>query len=224
MVTNFEIKDSFDYLNKKIENDEYEVEDFLGFYHENCMDTMVLLFLEEKGCELYGKSLVEIQEVGLGFLEEIMQLEDITRCVKLLTEFALKRDETKVLSYVQRLKLIGDDQYKPYFTCAKLNLAKNTFQCITTPMTGIDEFKGELNRILGESKYIENNVELYTSFSSREREVISMVCLGKPVKVIAEELCLSPHTIDKHKKNIFKKGQFTSNVQLIEFALNFNLI
>ncbi len=224
MIDKNNVENSLSYLSHKIKDNQYQVADFLGFYHENCLSTITLLFLEEKGCKMYGKSLEEIQKIGPEFLMEIMHPEDIERCVTQLTEFALRQDENEVLTYIQRLRLVDNEDYKPYFTCAKLNLSKNIFQCITTPMTGVNEFKGEINHILEKSTYIDNHVTLYTSFSSREREVITLVCKGKTVKEIANQLFLSPHTIEKHKKNIYKKSKFNSNAELIEFALNFNLI
>lgn len=199
-----------------------EVDNFLGFYHENDKDTINLLYLEEKGCQLYGKTLEEIQQAGPEFLKEIMHPEDLERCVNLLLKFAAQNDETKTLTYFQRLYSHG--AYNVYFTCVKLNNSRNIFQSITTPITQVDDFKEEVNKLLDSSSYIEQHIGIYTSFSKREREIIQLVCQGLEVKEIAEQLFLSPHTVTKHKKNIYKKGNFSSNAELIQFALNFNLV
>lgn len=208
----------------RLRNLEVETEDFLGFYHENDKDTINLLYLEEKGCQLYGKTLEEIQEAGVEFLLDIMHPEDVQRCLPKLLEFAAQNDETKTLTYFQRLQLQGSKEYKVYFTCVKLNNSRNIFQSITSPITQVDDFKEEVNKLLDSSGYIEQHIGIYTSFSKREREIIQLVCQGLEVKEIAEQLFLSPHTITKHKKNIYKKGDFSSNAELIQFALNFNLV
>jgi len=199
-------------------------EDFLGFYHENDKDTINLLYLEEKGCQLYGKTLEEIQEAGAEFLLDIMHPEDIQRCLPQLHEFAAENDESKTLSYFQRLRLKGQTEYQVYFTCVKLNKKRNIFQSITCPITQVDDFTEEVNNLLDSASYIEKHISIYTSFSKREREIIQLVCQGLEVKEIAEKIFLSPHTITKHKKNIYKKGGFSSNAELIQFALNFNLV
>ncbi|WP_010177322.1 LuxR C-terminal-related transcriptional regulator [Aquimarina agarilytica] len=212
-------------LKEKISNQGTDsLEDFLGFYHENDINTIELLYLEEKGCEIYGKTLEEIRALGPAFLAEIMHPEDIERCVNLLTEFAKKGSEEETLIYNQRLKMVGDEDYKTYFTCVKADFTKSVFQAVTTAMTQIDDFYLEVNTVLESSKYIEENVSFYTSFSKREKEIIKWVCNGKNVNEIADILFLSHHTVIKHKKNIYKKAGFDSKIQLIEFALNFNLI
>ena len=206
-----------------LEENEKATEDFLGFYHENDKETIHLLYLEEKGCQLYGRTLEEIQEAGAEFLADIMHPEDIPRCVNLLLDFATQNDENKTLSYFQRLRLQGQTDYQVYFTCVKLNNKRGVFQSITCPITQVDDFKEEVNILLDSSSYIEEHLSLYKAFSKREKEVIQLVCQGFEVKEIADKLFLSPHTITKHKKNIYKKSGFASNVELIQFALNFNL-
>jgi DNA-binding CsgD family transcriptional regulator len=206
-----------------LEGDKGGIEDFLGFYHENDKETIHLLYLEEKGCQMYGKTLKEIQEAGAEFLADIMHPEDLSRCIHLLLEFAAQNDESKTLSYFQRLRLKGETEYQVYFTCVRLNNERKIFQSITCPITQVDEFKEEVNKLFDSSSYIEEHLPLYKAFSKREKEVIQLVCQGLEVKQIAEKLFLSPHTITKHKKNIYKKSGFSSNAELIQFALNFNL-
>ncbi|WP_375562820.1 LuxR C-terminal-related transcriptional regulator [Bernardetia sp. OM2101] len=208
---------------KNIDEVKTGTEDFLGFYHENDKDTINLLYLEEKGCQMYGKTLKEIQEAGAEFLTDIMHPEDLKRCVNLLLKFAAQNDESKTFSYFQRLRLKGQTEYQVYFTCVKLNKKRNIFQSITCPITQVDDFKEEVNTLFDSSSYIEKKLSLYKEFSKREKEVIQLVCQGLEVKEIAEKLFLSPHTITKHKKNIYKKSGFSSSAELIQFALSFNL-
>jgi len=218
------ITPSITVLKNRIIKSDDEPENFLGFYHENSIETIELLFLEDKGCKIYGKTMEEIREAGAEFLAEIMHPDDIPRCINLLFEFAAKKNESEILTYSQRLKMLGEKEYATYFTCAKINIEKGVFQCVTTPMTNINEFYSEVNTILESSAYLETHLELYTSFSKREREVIEWVCKGLNVYEIAEKLFLSHHTIIKHKKNIYKKSKFDNKIKLIEFALNFNII
>lgn len=217
---------SLDFLEKRIQNDNHAEEDFLGFYHENCADTLALLFLEEKACQLHGvkmKDIVGVQN-SPNFLPQIMHPDDVERCDRGLLNFAAKKDETTRHSYIQRLRLLHSDTYKIYFTCARLNLARNRFQCVTICLSDQFDFSQEARNLLDASEYIDQHIEIYTRLSSREREIISWVCAGKSVPEIAESLFLSQHTIEKHKKNIFSKGAFRSNSELIEFALHFNLV
>jgi len=200
------------------------VDDFLGFYHENDLETIELVSLEKKGCDMYGKSLEEIRKAGPEFLAEIMHPDDIEPCISKLIAFKLEDNEGKTLTYVQRLKMTFSNEYKPYFTCVRINRERGVFQSVTTPMTQIDSVKEEVMKALDDAAQFEEYMSVYTELSKREREIIGKVCLGYDVKTIADQLFLSPHTVEKHKKNIVKKSGFQSNAELMRFGLFFNLI
>jgi DNA-binding CsgD family transcriptional regulator len=224
MNTDFFIEQSVSVLDQKLRNREYTDDNYLGFYHENRQEDAQLVFLEEKGCATYGKTLSEIQAAGLAFLQEIMHPDDIERCVILLQQFAQKKNEKEYLSYFQRLRLLKSKEYKLYLTCVRLDNEQNLFKCITCPITEMVDFSQEVNRILDINPYIEQNQRTFDLLSEREKEVIHWVCKGLNVTQIGEKLFLSPHTIEKHKKNIYKKANFNSNAELIQFALNFNIV
>lgn len=201
-------------------------EDYLGFYHENCMESLALLFLDEKACELHGVKMSEVvgAENSPGFLNEIMHPQDIERSDEALYGLVRQGDDQHRLTYFVRLKLLHNNEYKLYFTCARLNLERRRFQCLTTCLEDERDFSQEVKQLLSSSEYITRHVGIYSSLSPREREIITLVCQGKSTLEIAEELFRSRHTIEKHKKNIFRKTGFQSNSELIRFALCFNLI
>jgi DNA-binding NarL/FixJ family response regulator len=54
--------------------------------------------------------------------------------------------------------------------------------------------------------------------SKQEREILQQVAEGKPNRDIADELCLSPHTIKNHKANIMKKLGLKTTAALLRYA------
>jgi len=213
-----------EYLTQKMENSPIKTDTFLGFYHENDINTLAITFLEKKGCELFGTSLNTIQKAGANFIKDCVHPTDLPYCVNLLADFASQKNEHKILTYIQRVKTITSSEYIPFFTSVKLNLDKQVFCCVTLPLAGIDDFELEVTNLLEEANYINKSILLYNNFSKREKEVIALVCKGLSAKEIGNQLFLSPFTIEKHKKNIYKKGSFTNNAELIKFALSLNLI
>lgn len=65
-----------------------------------------------------------------------------------------------------------------------------------------------------ESK-IKNSTNCY-NLTNREIEIIALLCEGKTNKVIAEELFLSEFTVETHRKNIIKKTNCKSLLDLNE--------
>lgn len=55
--------------------------------------------------------------------------------------------------------------------------------------------------------------------STREQQVLSLIAQGKPTDDIANQLYVSVHTINSHRKNLMKKLNFQSPVELIVYAV-----
>jgi DNA-binding NarL/FixJ family response regulator len=64
----------------------------------------------------------------------------------------------------------------------------------------------------------------FDKLSQREREVFILLAEGKSIKVIADELYISPKTVESHKYNIMEKLQATSVVDLTKIAIRKKLI
>jgi DNA-binding NarL/FixJ family response regulator len=60
--------------------------------------------------------------------------------------------------------------------------------------------------------------------SSREREVMKLLCEGKKNREIAKLLHVSPRTVDTHRANIMKKLCVGSNAELVQIALREGII
>lgn len=63
-----------------------------------------------------------------------------------------------------------------------------------------------------------------TNLTKREFEVLELITKGKSTAQIAEELHLSVHTINSHRKNILKKLNLSSPAELIVHALESGLV
>ena len=59
----------------------------------------------------------------------------------------------------------------------------------------------------------------YDMFTKREREILKCIVEGKMSKTIADELCLSLHTVNTHRKNILAKAEVKTPVDLIAKAI-----
>lgn len=66
-----------------------------------------------------------------------------------------------------------------------------------------------------------NDFEL---LSLREREVFQLLAEGKSSKAIANQLCISPKTVESHKYNIMAKLDIQSMTDLIKIAIRKKII
>ncbi|MDR2292607.1 MAG: response regulator transcription factor [Prevotellaceae bacterium] len=79
----------------------------------------------------------------------------------------------------------------------------------------VEQIKEKVNSLITPSESAANN----ESLTSREKEIIVCVIQGMTNKQIADELCLSTHTVISHRRNITSKLQIHSTAGLTIFAI-----
>lgn len=83
---------------------------------------------------------------------------------------------------------------------------------------------GDILDVLAQPKDEEKNIKSYEVLSTREIEVLEWVVKGLTTSQIADQLNVSTHTINSHRKNMLKKLELTSPVELIVYAVKSGLI
>jgi DNA-binding NarL/FixJ family response regulator len=94
-------------------------------------------------------------------------------------------------------------------------------------LTAIDKvFKGDsyISLAISESllmswKLEELNVERRT-LTEREKEVLKLIAEGKSSKAIGEKLCISVHTVDRHRANLMAKLNMNKVADLVKHAIS----
>lgn len=69
-----------------------------------------------------------------------------------------------------------------------------------------------------------NTKDGFEDLSLREREVFSLLADGRPIKKIAEELFISPKTVESHKYNIMHKLKCSTMAELTKIGIRRDLI
>lgn len=65
---------------------------------------------------------------------------------------------------------------------------------------------------------------VWDTVTHRERQVLKLVAEGRPNKYIAEYLCLSVKTVEKHRSNLMKKLDLHNAAALTAFAIDKGLV
>jgi DNA-binding NarL/FixJ family response regulator len=136
-----------------------------------------------------------------------------------------------------RILLVTDDDRKPHIFQALESgvssiLTKNCSQdeiISAVVATARDEkfFCNKVLDILLEKHFPKNEEDpscAPTSLSAREVEIVGLIAQGIVTRDIADRLCLSPHTVYTHRKNIMKKLQINSVSELVLYAVNAGIV
>lgn len=68
------------------------------------------------------------------------------------------------------------------------------------------------------------NISPVDALTERELQVLRLVAAGLSNKAAADKLCISHKTVEKHKANLKRKLNLTSNAQMLSFAIDHELI
>ncbi|NIF06910.1 response regulator transcription factor [Chryseobacterium sp. Tr-659] len=93
--------------------------------------------------------------------------------------------------------------------------------CIKGALSGDIVFCNETKQII--SRPSQNDVPI-PRLTKREKQILQLVAQGKTSNIIAEELFLSPLTVDTHRKNLLQKFHAKNSTELINRAVQQRLI
>ncbi|WP_278379781.1 response regulator [Chryseobacterium arthrosphaerae] len=93
--------------------------------------------------------------------------------------------------------------------------------CIKGALSGDIVFCNETKQII--SSPPQNDLPI-PRLTKREKQILQMVAQGKTSNMIAEELFLSPLTVDTHRKNLLQKFQAKNSTELINRAVQQHMI
>jgi len=94
--------------------------------------------------------------------------------------------------------------------------------CIRSALMGNIVFCNEVKTII--SKPSQNETGIIPRLTKREKEILKLLTQGKTSNAIAEELFLSPLTVDTHRKNIMHKFNVKNVAELITVAMQNQII
>lgn len=96
--------------------------------------------------------------------------------------------------------------------------------------SSLTEFKEAIHTVMEGEKYLPpifesdqyqeilDTIHLISDISNREKEVIELMLKGQKNQAIANQLFLSPKTIENHKKNLKEKLRLGSSLELMNFC------
>ncbi|UCG27529.1 MAG: response regulator transcription factor [Bacteroidales bacterium] len=87
-----------------------------------------------------------------------------------------------------------------------------------------EEMLARITRKIVEEKIREIDEEKLPKLSNRENEVLKLICKGFTNEKIAECLCISSRTVERHKTNLINKTGTKNTLNLVIYAFKNNLV
>ncbi len=188
------------------------------------------LYMNNASEQTLGYAAEETREMGTEYWKTIYYNEkEALQVIKQIELFFKRQDNGEVLAQFQRLRPKHQKGYEWVYIASKLicdkpNEPADNRLLIATPVKLMGQVNQKIHRVLEENLYMKKNFNRFAALTKREKEILSLVATGKESKCIAEELYISRHTVEQHRKNITKKVEHRNFAELIRFAIAFDLV
>lgn len=93
---------------------------------------------------------------------------------------------------------------------------------ITQAHNGHFYFGSEVQKILADS--VTNDSKDLPKLTRREKHILALIAEGKTTNIIAEELFISPLTVETHRRNLMQKLEVSNAASLVKIAVEQKLI
>lgn len=194
----------------------------------NALSPAKVDYMNEWGCNTLHHSKEEILEMGEAYFEKFFISEQIVTFKQGVAEYYERQDISASYNFFQQVKTGKKGDLNWYFTMCKFLKTEDNIPSkillISNPVSGSNEMAKKLDNILDQNVYVAKNYKKFSLLTKREKEIISLLAEGKSTRNISEELFISMHTVETHRKNIRKKLDLNSFAELIKFAIAFELI
>ena len=87
-----------------------------------------------------------------------------------------------------------------------------------------DLVSNKLMYYINHTESIEHDTLALSTLNENETTFLKLICTEKTYKEIADEMCLSPRTIDTYRDNLFKKIEVKTRVGLAIFAIKNGIV
>jgi DNA-binding NarL/FixJ family response regulator len=145
-------------------------------------------------------------------------MSGIDLCKTIMTRH--KKTKVLALSYFNQRSWVTrmiDNGAKGYIL--KNATAEEIKEAVVEVMKGNEHYSPEIAEIINRKSHSEE-----TFLTRREIEILRLIADGDTNIVIAEKLCVSPLTVDSHRKNLISKLDAKNTASLIKIALSKGLI
>lgn len=200
-----------------------------GIFHMNRINSVEMVYLDKASRERIEVKKEQVGKEGLQIVQSLLEPSCLKHLVT-VNKSADFSDPSFILSTFQHLTLAPIDRIeknKPsYSWCfsSKKKFNEELTISITQGLNELGQVYHQVEQLLENTFFLEQNFRKFDNLTRREREIMRLIAKGTTSEQIARQLFISPHTVNTHRKNIWKKLEVKSYLELIQFAEHFDML
>ncbi|WP_231459051.1 MULTISPECIES: response regulator transcription factor [unclassified Pedobacter] len=187
-------------------------------------------YMNKRGLDQLKLSLEDVCELSnTEYYHRYFNPEDARDYVPKIIAFMESNRHEDTLSYYQQLRFPDTDGWRWHLSSTKIFMKDDAglpllSLTISIPIDAMHHMAAKADRLLDENNFLRNNYGSFSKLSKREKTILKEMALGKSSNEIANELHISPTTVDTHRRNIRDKLNTKSSFEISKYARAFDLI
>ncbi len=187
-------------------------------------------WMSPRGLAKLGASMEEITALTAEeYYSRYFNSEDSKDYVPKILGLLERNNDEDICTFFQQVRFRPDAEWAWHMASTKILTRDDDGKPLLTitmafPIDAMHHMTAKAGRLLEENNFLRNNFHLFSKLSKREREILRLLALGKSAPETAEELFISLHTVESHRKNIRLKLKTNSFFELTQYARAFDLI
>lgn len=220
-------------LKEKIRNRINEIkliaDEMPGIVLVHNMRDLSIEYMSQRGLDILGVSLDELIAMGPKYHAKFFNEEETKEQVPKMIGLLERNNDNELVALFQQVRRNENYPWEWYCTSVKIFMRDENGNPLLTigiaiPIDPNHHLSQKVSRLLEENNFLRQNGDKFHDLTKREKMILKHVVLGKSTNEIAEELFVSPHTVDTHRKNIKQKLDTNNLFVWSQYARAFDLI
>ena len=189
-----------------------------------------VVWMSENGLAMLNSSLEQIRQLSADeYYSRFFNPEDAKDYVPKILSLLESNNDENMCTYFQQVRLSQTADWTWHMSSTKVFMRDDEGHPLYTitmafPIDSMHHMVSKAERLLRENNFLRKHYHQFDRLSKREKEILRLFVLGKSSGEIADQLFISEHTVDTHKRNIKSKLKANSMFELGEYARAFDLI
>lgn len=188
-----------------------------------------VVYMSPRGQRILGVNNEELVRMGPEYYHRFFNPDEAKEHVPTMISLLQKNNNDESIALFQQVKSESSKEWTWYSTSVKIFMRDDDGNPLLTiavaiPIDPKHHITNKVARLLDENNFLRKNYEKFSLLTSRERQVLACMALGKTSADIGEELHISVATAETHRKNIKKKLGISSTFDISNYARAFDLI
>lgn len=188
-----------------------------------------LVYMSKRGLDVLGTTLDKITKSFKEYHSHYFNLEEAEYYTERVIDLVTRNNTDEFVTFFQQVRRSPVHEWMWHLSATKifvrdLDEKPLLFLTLSIPVDPKSHMTTKVERLQSELDFLRKNQHVFASLTSREKEILRLMALGKNSEEIAETLHISGMTVSTHRRNVKAKISAHTPYDITRFAQAFDMI